>query len=375
MAQYKMQAVDSVDGQLYYWLAASADFVAADYPGPNVANDVVVLAVTNTGGGTVLGSGAEGQVAVWSGVANTLTGSSNFATIAEAAHKVDVVSVTSQNTGTGSVTVDGTTFGAGTAGDVLFTAEGESSDNGPVHITAAGVWSRPDYFAAGSDASGSFFVVRGGATRAGTLWVCATPGPALVNADGLSFVRLPKGGDFGSQNIVTTGNATAAAARLTESSGVPSAVSDTTVNTRRTEDGADITRQIAGVYEAKLHTVTTIASTSLTTIADLYLENDRTAMVLIEVHAKETATPANRANAYFRLDVGSSGSTVSAVTANGSRTSPDGLPVTPPAWVGSNWLSLFTLDVATANHLKLQVTQAAGTSVKWTVNLQAMVTE
>lgn len=40
---YRMQARDSVDGNLYYWTTNSRDFSAVGYPGPNTAEEVCVL--------------------------------------------------------------------------------------------------------------------------------------------------------------------------------------------------------------------------------------------------------------------------------------------------------------------------------------------
>lgn len=51
MAQYLMQARDSVTGAMFRWAYASADFAAAGYPGPNAAQEVAVVAVSGEGGG------------------------------------------------------------------------------------------------------------------------------------------------------------------------------------------------------------------------------------------------------------------------------------------------------------------------------------
>jgi hypothetical protein len=46
---YKLQAKDSVTGEVFYWVNASRS--GAGYPGPNTATNIAVLAQTNAGGG------------------------------------------------------------------------------------------------------------------------------------------------------------------------------------------------------------------------------------------------------------------------------------------------------------------------------------
>lgn len=53
MARFLMQAVDSVDGVLYTWTSDVRDWNADEYPGPNDAEDVCVLAFKDREGGGV----------------------------------------------------------------------------------------------------------------------------------------------------------------------------------------------------------------------------------------------------------------------------------------------------------------------------------
>jgi hypothetical protein len=69
MAQYLMQARDSVAGTMHRWLASSADFAGAGYPGPNSPDEIAVVAsagdVSNNDGFSIK------HVATLSGIADS----------------------------------------------------------------------------------------------------------------------------------------------------------------------------------------------------------------------------------------------------------------------------------------------------------------
>lgn len=69
-----MQARSSTDGHLYNWLAVSADFAAAGYPGPGSAQDVAVSMRPTSGTG---GGGAGDVIGLGSSVAHRLAGFAN----------------------------------------------------------------------------------------------------------------------------------------------------------------------------------------------------------------------------------------------------------------------------------------------------------
>src|SRR5690606_34365782 len=60
MAQYLMQARDSVTGEMYRWVAGTPDFAGSGYTGPNSADEVAVVASP----GDVTGSPAPGLASV-----------------------------------------------------------------------------------------------------------------------------------------------------------------------------------------------------------------------------------------------------------------------------------------------------------------------
>src|SRR5690606_11443533 len=60
MAQYLMQARDSVTGEMYRWVAVTPDFAGSGYTGPNSADEVAVVASP----GDVTGSPAPGWASV-----------------------------------------------------------------------------------------------------------------------------------------------------------------------------------------------------------------------------------------------------------------------------------------------------------------------
>lgn len=82
-----MQARSSSDGALYTWIAASADFAAAGYPGPGTAQDVAVAMRPTSSGGVGGGSGdvvgpataVSGRLASYSGTTGKLINDSGVA--------------------------------------------------------------------------------------------------------------------------------------------------------------------------------------------------------------------------------------------------------------------------------------------------------
>lgn len=121
---------------------------------------------------------------------------------------VKAVATANQVTMTGTAqTVDGVALG--TVGDrVLLTAQSTATQNGP-WVIAAGAWTRPTDFLAGSDAAAAHFFVQQGALYADTGWVCSTnTGSAVVDANNLAFVQFSSAGVIVDDGATTqkTGN-------------------------------------------------------------------------------------------------------------------------------------------------------------------------
>jgi hypothetical protein len=88
---------------------------------------------------------------------------------------------------TGEQTIDGVLT---SASRVLLTGQTTGSQNG-LWVTAAGAWSRPSDFAAGSSAEGAAVFIRQGTLNADSQWVCITNAPAdIVDTNSLTFVQF-----------------------------------------------------------------------------------------------------------------------------------------------------------------------------------------
>ena len=73
---------------------------------------------------------------------------------------------------------------------VLLTAQAVATQNG-FWVTAAGAWTRPADFAAGSSAAGALTVVEEGTANADTQWICTTDPPNdIVDTNNLAFVKF-----------------------------------------------------------------------------------------------------------------------------------------------------------------------------------------
>jgi hypothetical protein len=157
-------------------------------------------------------------------------------------------------------------------------------------------------------------------------------------------------------------------------SGTPAYVSGYSVIRPRTQDGAVTTRLAANSYRAeKVAAPVTTTTATTTTLASLYLESNTTAVVAVAIHAHETSTLANGADAFCRLVVSVDGSGVVTVSSTRSTyATPDALPVATPAWIGSNYASFIT-TTASANTLNVRVITANTTSVSWVAMLDALV--
>lgn len=100
---------------------------------------------------------------------------------------VTVVETSSDLTLSAEQTIDGTLT---SADRVLLTAQSPASENG-LWITAAGAWTRPDDFEAGTNAAASIVIVQKGTSNADTQWLCTTDaGSDLVDTDSLVFVDV-----------------------------------------------------------------------------------------------------------------------------------------------------------------------------------------
>lgn len=88
-----------------------------------------------------------------------------------------------------ATTVDGVALN--TAGmRVLLTGQTTASQNGP-WVVAAGSWTRPTDFAAGSHAASSAFFVEEGTANSDTGWTCTTDPPSdVVDTNNLTFVQF-----------------------------------------------------------------------------------------------------------------------------------------------------------------------------------------
>jgi hypothetical protein len=179
--------------------------------------------------------------------------------------------------------------------------------------------------------------------------------------------------DFGAQNVATTGYVSSASRRLTQSSGAPAAVASTTVQTRRTEDGALITRGASSAFKFELPAeVFATSSTAVTEFASIHLPNNSLTVVDFSIMAGNATsggaslgeTISYTGRVQFRCD------NAGAVTVEESwLATPDAKPVVPPAWCTA-YASLVTTDVATANRGKLRFTPAASANVKWSTYVE-----
>jgi hypothetical protein len=89
---------------------------------------------------------------------------------------------------TGTPTIDGVATAVGNR--VLLTAQTTGSQNG-FWVVAAGAWSRPTDFAAGSSAASAFSFIQEGTTYADQGWVCTNNvGSDVVDTDSLTFVQF-----------------------------------------------------------------------------------------------------------------------------------------------------------------------------------------
>jgi hypothetical protein len=107
---------------------------------------------------------------------------------------VKAIATSNQATMTGTAqTIDGVALN--TVGDrVLLTAQSTATQNGP-WVIAAGAWTRPVDFPAGSDAAAAHFFVQQGTTYAETGWVCSSnTGSAVVDTNNLAFVQFSAAG-------------------------------------------------------------------------------------------------------------------------------------------------------------------------------------
>ena len=100
------------------------------------------------------------------------------------------------------------------AGDqVLLTGQTAPADNGP-WIVAAGAWTRPADFAAGSVHLGRAIVVSGG-TLAGSVWTLNTTAPVTVDTTAQTWVNAPvRSGTYEQVLFDTTGGGAAIAAAI-----------------------------------------------------------------------------------------------------------------------------------------------------------------
>lgn len=120
--------------------------------------------------------------------------------------KDSVVALADSNvTITGAPTIDGVSVPNGSR--VLLTAQSTGSQNG-IWVTAAGAWSRPTDFAAGSHAAGAFTFVEEGTNYASSGWVCTNaPGSDVVDTNNLAFAQFSGAGEItAGTGLTKTGN-------------------------------------------------------------------------------------------------------------------------------------------------------------------------
>lgn len=101
---------------------------------------------------------------------------------------VDAVADSDVASLSGTTTIDSESLTAGEV--VLLTAQSTATENGP-WVIAAGSWTRPDNFAAGSEASMAYWYCDKGATYADTRWWCTTDtGSDVVDTDTLTISQF-----------------------------------------------------------------------------------------------------------------------------------------------------------------------------------------
>ncbi len=163
-------------------------------------------------------------------------------------------------------------------------------------------------------------------------------------------------------------------------SGTPAYASGYSVTRLRTQDGALITRLSSNVYKANITKSVTHNAATAKELATVYMEANTTAVIGVVIHATETGTPTVRANLRFHLDVQCEADN-DMVKIDGLSTwdQPDALPLTSvPDWVGASYAafnSLVTIDLATDNYVKIKVTPANTDTVRWTIDVDATITE
>lgn len=172
-----MQALSSADGNLYSWVAASADYAGAGYTGPGSPLDITIASAVS--GGATGSAGAAGAGLV---------------------PPVDFV-LTSNDTLSGTAARDGVTLVAGTT-RALATAQTTTSQNG-IWLVSGGSWTRPADF--NSDAQvipGQNIFIKSGATGANTNWQL-TSGSTIAGAK--TYKKLAVGGNRAAVALVQTG--------------------------------------------------------------------------------------------------------------------------------------------------------------------------
>jgi hypothetical protein len=104
-----------------------------------------------------------------------------------------------------SVNADGQTLSAGD--DVLLTAQTTGSQNGP-WVIAAGAWSRPLDWAAGSvQKANAYMFIQKGAVYADQEFVCTTDGAVTVDTTSTTWTQFSGGSNIvGGAGLVKTGN-------------------------------------------------------------------------------------------------------------------------------------------------------------------------
>ncbi len=170
--------------------------------------------------------------------------------------------------------------------------------------------------------------------------------------------------------------------KVVAQSGNPAAVAGYSVVRPRTEDGALVTALSTDrwrvLYEPAL---VTHAAASSVEIGSFYIANSRSAVLAVCIKAHETSTIANGAELFFRVVVSTNGSGVVTLSTtrstSGTNSSvtggvPEALPATLPGWI-SNYATLVTIGVGTANRVKFNVAQNSTTSVKWALTVDAEV--
>jgi hypothetical protein len=148
----------------------------------------------------------------------------------------------------------------------------------------------------------------------------------------------------------------------------------------RPTDGAFITRQSANTYKANINRSTTHNAATAKELASLYMEANTVASIGVVIHATEVGSPTVRASLRFELDIQcEADNDMVKVDALCSHQTPYALPLSSvPDWIGaghSAFNSLVTVDVTTDNYVTIKVTPANTDTVRWTIDVEAVVTE